>query len=93
MTISKNTKNYQTLLSQISDIYAKRQNNAYQAVNQQLINSYWQIGKYIVEFERGGEERAGYVRALVENLAKDLGIKYGIGFSRSNLIYMRLFFL
>jgi len=29
-------------------------------VNNILVNTYWQIGKHIVEFEQGGKEKATY---------------------------------
>jgi hypothetical protein len=45
-----------------------------------------------VEYEQGGKLKAEYGKALLENLAKDLSIRYGRGFSRSNLNYMRLLY-
>jgi hypothetical protein len=66
---------------------------AVQAVNTQLIETYWQVGQRIVEFEQGGKERAAYGKALISQLAKDLTLRLGKGFSRSNLVYMRLFYL
>ena len=53
----------------------------------------WQTGKYIVEFEQGGKVRAEYGKQLLVNLAKDLTLHNGRGFSRSNLSYMRKFYL
>ena len=43
-------------------------------------------------FEQGGNAKATYGKALLENLSKDLSLAYGKGFSRSNLNYMRLFY-
>jgi predicted nuclease of restriction endonuclease-like (RecB) superfamily len=88
----KSPNNYSDLVSKISTLYSTGCAAAYRAVNQQLVNTYWKIGKHIVEFEQEGEERAKYGKALIENLAKDLSGQHGKGFSRSNLIYMRLFF-
>jgi hypothetical protein len=45
-----------------------------------------------VELEQGGSSKAGYGKSLLENLSKDLISKFGKGFSRSNLNYMRLFY-
>ena len=42
-----------------------------------------------MEFEQGGNIRAEYGQQLINRLAKDLTVKRGKGFSRSNLIYMR----
>ena len=50
-------------------------------------------GKYIVEYELKGKDRAEYGKQLLVNLAKDLTTKNGKGFSRSNLVYMRKFYI
>ncbi len=51
------------------------------------------IGKYIIEYEQEGSARAKYGSKLLENLSRDLTLRHGRGFSRSNLNYMRLFYL
>lgn len=84
---------YRDLLEQISQIYIEGRIQAVAAVNNRLIETYWQVGRHIVEFEQGGKIRADYGKALISSLARDLGIRHGKGFSRSNLIYMRLFYL
>lgn len=84
---------YRDLLEQISQIYIEGRIQAVEAVNIRLIETYWQVGRHIVEFEQGGKIRADYGKALISSLARDLGIRHGKGFSRSNLIYMRLFYL
>jgi len=87
-----NTSEYKSLLDKISDTYSQGQFRAHQSVNIYLIETYWQIGQYIVEFEQGGNIKAEYGKALLANLAKDLTLLHGKGFSRSNLVYMRLFY-
>jgi predicted nuclease of restriction endonuclease-like (RecB) superfamily len=84
---------YQGLLVKISEIYISGQVRAHQAVNVQLMETYWKIGQYIVEFEQGGQAKAEYGKALLSNLSKDLSLRHAKGFSRSNLTYMRLFYL
>jgi hypothetical protein len=54
--------------------------------------TYWEIGRRIVEFEQGGEARAGYGEALLKRLAEDLTARLGRGFSERNLEQMRLFY-
>lgn len=85
-------KDYSNLLTQIAEIYKQGQHNATVAVNNALVETYWHIGKYIVEFEQNGKEKAEYGKALINNLSKDLSLSFGKGFSRSNIIYMRLFY-
>lgn len=86
-------ENYEGLISQISDIYIQGREKATIAVNTHLVDTYWKIGQYIVEFEQKGKERAEYGTALLKELSKDLKLQHGKGFSRSNLVYMRLFYL
>ena len=83
---------YDHLLERISGAYTQGQSRAAQAVNTVLIETYWQVGRHIVEFEQGGQDRAGYGKALLEQLARDLTLRHGKGFSRSNLNHMRLFY-
>ncbi len=84
---------YQHLLVIISDTYISGQVKATQAVNTQLLETYWQIGQHIVEFEQGGNARAEYGKALISNLAKDLSLLHGKGFSASNVKRFRQFYL
>lgn len=92
-TLTKTDKNYQSLLSHISDTYTQGQQKAIIAVNAHLVDTYWNIGKYIVEFEQNGQLRAEYGKALLKLLSQDLSLKYGKGFSLSNIYLMRQFFL
>ncbi len=87
------TDGYQHLLEQIYTTYTQGRLGAMQAVNAQLVETYWQVGRHIVEFEQGGKLRADYGKSLINNLATDLNVRHGKGFSRSNLVYMRLLYL
>jgi predicted nuclease of restriction endonuclease-like (RecB) superfamily len=93
MEIQKSNISYRELVVKISEVYKNGQKSAAIAVNTTLVGTYWHIGQYIVEFEQNGEERAAYGKALIDTLSKDLSVNLGKGFSRSNLIYMRLFYL
>ncbi len=81
---------YQSLLTDIKQRIYSAQYEALKAVNTELIALYWDIGKMIVERQKG--ETWG--RGVVEKLAKDIqeefpGIK---GYSIQNLWYMRQFY-
>ncbi|WP_293298861.1 PDDEXK nuclease domain-containing protein [Pedobacter sp. UBA4863] len=93
MDLTPANSEYQQLIGQISTTYNEGRNRAAQAVNTQLVETYWAIGRYIVEFEQGGSNKAKYGKSLINHLAEDLSTMHGKGFSRSNLIYMRLFYL
>lgn len=84
---------YNKLLFSIDEIWNTAKTNAAIAVNTQLLDANWQTGRYIVEFEQGGNIRAEYGTQLINRLAKDLTVKRGKGFSRSNLIYMRKLYI
>jgi predicted nuclease of restriction endonuclease-like (RecB) superfamily len=93
MDLEKTDNNYRSLISQISDTYLEGRKNAVLSVNSLLVETYWQIGRYVVEFEQNGSSKAEYGKNLIDNLSADLLTHLGKGFSRSNLIYMRLFYL
>ena len=84
---------YVRLVSLISDTWEKAKGRAALAVNTELLDANWQTGRYIVEFEQGGNAKARYGEQLITNLAKDLTRLRGKGFSRSNLFNMRLFYV
>jgi hypothetical protein len=80
---------YQDFLSEVSTLLAAARKQAARAVNTVLVATYWELGRRIIEFEQGGKERAGYGAQLIERLSRDLTEKFGKGFSRQNLQYMR----
>lgn len=86
-------KPYNQLVNHIGNLLAKGREQAGRAVNTILVQTYWQIGKHIVEFEQGGKEKAEYGSELLDKLSKDLTLAYGKGFSRSNLFMIRKFYL
>ena len=51
------TDGYRQLLEQISGTYTQGQVRAVHAVNTQLVETYWQVGRHIVEFEQSGSVR------------------------------------
>ena len=84
---------YQKLIDNITTLWGEAKSKAITAVNTELLDANWQTGKYIVEYELKGKDRAEYGKQLLVNLAKDLTARNGKGFSRSNLVYMRKFYL
>ncbi|MFO0879953.1 MAG: PDDEXK nuclease domain-containing protein [Gemmataceae bacterium] len=84
---------YAALLQQIGTTLESGRGRAIQAVNVHLVETYWQVGRHIVEFEQGGQTRAEYGAGLIARLARDLSLRHGKGFSRSNLKAMRQCYL
>ncbi len=93
MKVASTNDHYANLLSVISDTFQTGQKAAIAAVNSQLVDTYWKIGKYIVDFEQNGEQRAKYGAELLKRLSVDLSLELGKGFSLSNLKRMRQFYL
>ena len=58
-------------------------------INNILVQTYWEIGKIIIEDEQENSERAEYGKKLLKELSKKLTNEYEKGFSRSNLQNMR----
>jgi predicted nuclease of restriction endonuclease-like (RecB) superfamily len=87
------SSDYNSLLNQISTTYNLGRQKAVMAVNTNMVETYWNIGQYIVEFEQGGQVKAQYGAGLLERLSKDLSIEHGKGFSLSNLKRMRQFYI
>lgn len=83
---------YQKLIDNITTLWSESKAKAITAVNTELLDANWQTGKYIVEYELKGKDRAEYGKQLLVNLAKDLTARNGKGFSRSNLVYTRKFY-
>ena len=91
MRVSKNK--YNDLVKNIGSAIETGRSNALSALNEQILITYWEVGRHIVEFEQQGSERAEYGAALINNLSADLKLRYGKGFSRSNIKLMRSFYI
>ncbi|HUN03418.1 MAG TPA: PDDEXK nuclease domain-containing protein [Niabella sp.] len=80
------------LLESIKQIILNARKSFYQKVNQELILTYWQIGKEIVETEQKNNIDNQTSRQIILQLSKQLTNEIGKGFSRSNLFNMRKFY-
>ena len=81
------------LLESLRGLIAQARQKVARAANTVQVQTYWEIGRHIVEFEQGGAARAVYGQALLATLADALTREFGKGFDASNLRYMRLFYL
>jgi predicted nuclease of restriction endonuclease-like (RecB) superfamily len=82
---------YAELLEDLKGRVRTAQLKAARAVNRELIQLYWDIGRLIVE----RQEREGWGKAIVDRLAKDIQKAFpGLqGFSPRNVWRMRAFYL
>ncbi|MDB9451205.1 PDDEXK nuclease domain-containing protein [Dolichospermum circinale] len=83
--------NYRHLLMEVQQRIRSAQYDALKAVNREMINLYWDIGKMIVT----RQQNVNWGKSVVEQLAKDLQAEFpGIsGFSTRNIWRMRDFYL
>jgi len=85
--------NYEGLVADLSRLLEDARRVSARAVNTVMTATYWEFGRRIVEFEQGGEKRAGYGEELVARLAADLTARFGRGFGAVNLSQMKRFYL
>ena len=81
------------IYQEIKELLYSAKNRVYQTINTTMTETYYQIGKRIVEEEQGGETRAEYGKSLLKLLSVQLINEFGKGFSVDNLENMRRFYL
>ena len=81
------------MILEIRELLEKSRKNIAQQVNTELLTTYWNIGRIIVEYEQQSQLRAEYGKQTLKELSKELTREFGKGFSRSNLQNMRAFYL
>ena len=81
------------LADNIAALVSEAKAHLARSANVVMLASYWNIGKYIVEFEQEGNAKAKYGTALLSSLSKILRAKLGKGYSHPNLNNMRKFYL
>lgn len=77
----------------IKQLLQKTRNSIYQSINSAMTQTYWEIGRRIVEEEQKGATRAEYGKGLIKQLSSELTAEFGKGFSVDNLENMRKFYL
>ena len=83
----------QVLVNEIADTVSNAKRELAEKVNSVMTETYWTIGKYIVEFEQDGNVKAEYGSRLLTKLSHQLTLRLGKGYSRPNLNNMRKFYL
>ena len=81
------------LFTDVCSIIEQGRKEAYASVSQKMIETYWNIGRRIVEEEQKGEARAEYGAQIIAQLAEQLTHQYGKGFSARYLRSFRKFYL
>jgi len=86
------TQKMDGLLDSIRSIILKARKNVAKSINSELLATYWEIGKLIIEVESSSKFDHKSSRQLILNLSSQLIKELGSGFSRANLFNMRKFY-
>ena len=81
-----------SIYQSIKEIIILYRQRVYRMANSALLETYWQIGKVIVEDEQEGKTKAVYGKATLKNLSTQLTREFGKGFDERNLNNMRAFY-
>ena len=80
------------LLYSLRELIQGARQKALRAVDAVQVQTCWEIGRHIVEFEQRGAARAEYGARLLPILAESLTREFGRGFDATNLRHMRVFY-
>jgi predicted nuclease of restriction endonuclease-like (RecB) superfamily len=83
----------QTLLDNVRTLLDQSRQQLRQTVNTTMVQTYWHIGRLILEDEQQGKMRAIYGKKVLQQLSKSLTAEFGRGFDMSNLRRMRTFYI
>ena len=81
------------LVKEIRDLVQSARRAASRNINTLQVATNFEIGRRIVEHEQEGNRRAEYGERILKELSHRLTEELGRGFSKSNLEYMRRFYL
>lgn len=80
------------LLTEIRGLIETARQQVVRAVNSSMVQTYWHIGRLIIEDEQQGEARAAYGKQQLLRLSQELTKEFGKGFDVTNLRNMRRFY-
>ena len=81
-----------TFYSKIKDVLEEARKRTYRHIQSEMVLSYWQIGKMIVE-KQNSYSRAAYGEGLIKELSIQMTKDFGKCFIERNLRYIRLFYI
>lgn len=81
-----------SMMNEIRELLKTARQRVAMQVNTELLSTYWNIGRIIVEHEQQSKDRAEYGKQLLKELSKALTNEFGKGFSVSNIQFMRRFY-
>ena len=81
------------LIDSVKEIIIQSRQRVFRMLNATLLDTYWNIGRLIIEEEQNGNSKATYGKSTLKNLSKELTFEFGKGFDYTNLTNMRNFYL
>lgn len=81
-----------SMIQEIKELLSGARQRVAVQVNTELLSTYWNVGRIIVEHEQNSQERAAYGKQTLKALSKELTKEFGKGFSVSNIQFMRRFY-
>ena len=81
------------LVNDLRSIVSKARSKTFAAVNYSLVERNWRIGQRIVEQEQNGASRAEYGKHVIEVASAALTEEFGKGFSETNIMNFKKFYL
>lgn len=81
-----------SIYQSVKEIILLSRQRVYRIANSALLETYWQIGKIIINEEQNGLSKAEYGKSTLKNLAQQLTLEFGKGFDERNLNNMRAFY-
>ena len=81
-----------SMMNEIRELLKTARQRVAVQVNTELLSTYWNVGRIIVEHEQQSKDRAEYGKQLLKELSKALTNEFGKGFSVSNIQFMRRFY-
>jgi hypothetical protein len=80
-------------VQEIKQLLNQARQKAYKATNTAMVETYWLVGKRIIEEEQHVSERAQYGAEIIKTLSIELSASLARGFSETNIRNFPLFYL
>lgn len=92
MTNLESAKFDHSFFDKISELINDARRQIITSVNLTIVETYFKIGRLIVENEQSGENRAAYGKSVLKTLSQKLSVQFGKGYSVYTLERMRKFY-
>lgn len=93
VTYNANDEQNAAFVNDVKNIIEAGLDHVYHSVNQAMLNTYWNVGRRIVEEEQHGNRRAEYGKQQMKLLSQELVPLYGTSYNERNLYQFRSFYL